>query len=61
MHSFGDSCIVEYFDDHFHAYVIHQSPDKCYVCTDTLRESCILHMHKRTGNLYVYLKHYFSV
>ena len=54
-------CIVDYFDDHFHAYVIHPSPNQSYICTDALREPCILHVHRRTGNLYIYLKHYFCV
>lgn len=63
----GDLCIlvthckVDYFDDHYHAYVIHPSPDRSYVFKDNLRKSCILHVHKRHGVSYIYLKYYFEV
>ena len=54
-------CITEYFDSHFHAYVIHPSLDKSYVCCDDLRNACILHVHRCHGILYVYLKYYFHL
>lgn len=54
-------CIVDYYDKHYHAYVIQITPDKSYVCIDALRDPCILHSHKRDGCNFVYLKHYFRL
>ena len=54
-------CNVDYYDDHYHAYVINVSPDKSYVSVDTLPDLCILHSHKRVGCMYIYLKHYFQI
>lgn len=64
----GDLCILfvthfitDYFDDHFHAYVVRQSTDKSYISSNALREPCVLHVHACHSILYIYLKHYFHL
>lgn len=44
---------VDYFDHHFHAYVVLPTP---YVQYDRLPDHSILHSHKNCGCVYIYLK-----
>ena len=54
-------CHVEYFDSHYHAYLIVQSLNKSYILFSDLTDTSVLHTHRKDGNLFVYLKHYFHV
>ena len=52
--------IVDYFDNHFHAYVVCATSESSYVHFDSLADTSVLHAHKIGEYLYVYLKRYFS-
>ena len=52
-------CSVEYYDDHYHAFVIAHTADQSYVCFSELKVHTILHAHRKSDILYVYLKEYF--
>ena len=50
---------VEYFDDHFHAFVVCATSDSSCVRFDSLADNSVLHAHKIGDCLYLYLKRYF--
>ena len=52
---------VQYFDDHYHAYVIENSAEKSYINYNELSDRSVLHAHTKNDITYVYLKHYFHV
>ena len=52
---------VQYFDDHYHAYVIENSVEKSYINYIELSDRSVLHAHTKNDTIYVYLKHYFHV
>ena len=54
-------CIVDYFDDHYHAYVCRLSSQQSYVCFSDLKVHSILHAHQKAGITYIYLKQYFDI
>ena len=49
---------VDYFDDHFNAYVVVPSTQKSFIRFDQLRDHSLLHVHKKEDRLFIYLKHY---
>ena len=54
-------CNVEYFDDHYHAYVFDHSTKQTYVCFSSLKSQSILRPHIKEGIHYLYLKEYFDI
>ncbi len=51
---------TQYFDDHFHAFVVEITVDQCFLLFDNLSNHSVLHSHKKDGLLYVYLKQFFE-
>ena len=49
---------VDYFDDHFNAYVVLPSTQRSFIRFDRLRDHSILHAHKKGSNVFIYLKQY---
>ena len=49
---------TDYFDNHFHAYVVFPSSQKSLICFDQLQDHSLLHAHKKESLLFIYLKHY---
>lgn len=54
-------CPVEYFDSHYHAYSVIRSQNMSYVLFSNLTDKSVLHAHRKCGNLFIFLKHYFQV
>ena len=52
---------VEYFDSHYHAYVVSHSSDKSLISFHNLNFPSVLHGHKRNDLIFIYLKHYINV
>ena len=52
---------VEYFDSHYHAYVVSNSSDKSLISFQNLNFPSVLHGHKRNNLIFIYLKHYINV
>ena len=48
-------CVVQYFDSHYHAYVVLLSDHKSLIRFDELPDKSILHAHRKENNLYIYL------
>ena len=51
---------VDYFDDHYHAYVVSHTSNKSFVSFHELKYPFVLHSHKRNDIIFIYLNYYFQ-
>ena len=51
----------EYFDSHYHAYVVSHSSHKSLISFHNLKFPSVLHGHKRNSTIFIYLKYYINV
>ena len=47
--------IVQYFDDHYHAYVIENSAEKSYINYAELSDHSVLHAHTKNETIIYYM------
>ena len=56
-------CVVSYYDEHYHSYVICKTPHLFLSLVETVCNNCNNVLHSRTmhGNVYLTPKHYIFV
>ena len=51
---------TQYFDEHYHAYVVNVTSEQSYILFDKLINFSVLHAHRKDSLLFIYLKYLFQ-